>query len=57
LKKNNMKFKRNFSRSEIILIVMLVTAIVTFALNWEKIKNGVIRGWENYNIVNWFSKD
>jgi len=36
---------------------MLAIAMIAFAANWKKIKKGVDRGWENYNIVNWFSKE
>ncbi|MFO8234745.1 MAG: hypothetical protein R6U04_04985 [Bacteroidales bacterium] len=51
-----MRLKRPLKRQEIILIIMLIIAIFGVAVRWDEIKEGTIKGWRYFDVVEWFKK-
>jgi hypothetical protein len=49
--------KRPLKRSEKILVILFAIALIAVILRWEKVKDGFIRGWKQYDIVEWFSRE
>ena len=51
------RFNKPLKRSEKILLVLFAITLIAVVLRWEKVKEGFLRGWEQYDIVEWFSKE
>lgn len=47
---------KSLKRQEKILFILLVIAIIGVALRWSEVKEGAVKGWEYFNIVEWFNK-
>lgn len=47
---------RKFSRSEITLIILLIVVLIAVLFRWDEVIQGIIRGWERFNPIHWFSE-
>ena len=52
-----MLLKRRLTRTEILLIIMLVIAIIATSFKWQEIKEGVVKSWKYFSIEKWYEKD
>ncbi|MFP3860336.1 MAG: hypothetical protein ACLFUW_05900 [Bacteroidales bacterium] len=48
--------KKSLKRREKILMILLLIAMIGVALRWSEVKEGAVKGWKYFNIVEWFNK-
>jgi len=52
-----MLLKRRLTRTEILLIIMLVITVIATSFKWQEIKEGFVKGWKYFSIEKWYEKD
>jgi hypothetical protein len=51
------QFKKPLRRSEKILLLLLIIALIAVALRWKTVKEGFVKGWKAYSIEKWFDRN